>query len=226
MLLQGTGVLITSMQVLPEEDADFNVWFDKEHLPERVAIPGFLDGRRYESTNGSGRYLQIYNTVDFAALDSAAYHKVLANQTDWSKHHIPKFIRPTRVVGQLVESRGYARGAAVTLVRLRPKEGAKMLPALQPLLVLLDAAGVTALHFVEGDAELSKPLMTDVPYVGSEDGYIVVETSSVADGERIAAQLDAQLKASLETSLQTYGELIDVATYRYRLDVSAPVHRT
>ncbi len=215
MLLQGTGVLITSMQVLPEEDADFNEWFDKEHLPERVAIPGFLDGRRYESTNGSGRYLQIYNTVDFAALDSAAYHQVLAHQTDWSKHHIPRFIRPTRVVGQLVESRGYARGAAVTLIRLRPKKGVSMLPALQPGRRLVEAPGVSAVHFVEGDAELSKPLMTDVPYVGSEDGYIIVETSSVAAGERIASQWDI--------SVEAYGELVDMATYRYRLDVSAPV---
>ena len=215
MLLQGTGVLITSMQVLPEEDSDFNEWFDKEHLPERVAIPGFLDGRRYEATNSSGRYLQIYSAVDSAVLDSAAYHKVLANQTDWSKHHIPRFIQPTRVVGQLVESRGFARGAAVTLIRLRPKNDARMMPELHQFLSLLEKPGVTSIHFVEGNAELSKPLMTNIPYVGSEDGYIIVETSSIGAGQRVADHLDI--------SLGTYGDLIDVATYRYRLDMNAPV---
>jgi len=223
MLLPGTGILITSMQVLPEEDADFNVWFDKEHLPERVEISGFLDGRRYESTNGSGRYLQIYNTVDAAVLNSAAYHKVLDNQTAWSKHHIPRFIRPTRVVGQLVESRGYARGAAVTLIRLRPTPGARMLPALHGFLGLLDQAGVTSVHFVEGDAELSKPLMTNVPYVGSEDSYIIVETSNIADGEKIGEGISEHVATQSALSLSAYGELIDVATYRYRLDISAPV---
>lgn len=215
MLLPGKGVLITSMQVLPEEDADFNEWFDKEHLPERVAIPGFIDGRRYEATNSSGRYLQIYNAVDAAALNSPAYQKVLANQTDWSKHHIPRFIRPTRVVGELVESKGFARGAAVTLIRLRPKNGARMMPALRHFMGLLEKPGVTALHFVEGDAELSKPLMTDTPYVGSEDAYVIVETSSIAAGEQIADQLDVPLGS--------YGALVDAATYRFRLDVTAPV---
>ena len=217
MLLQGTGVLITSMQVLPEEDTDFNEWFDKEHLPERVAIPGFLDGRRYEANNASKRYLQIYNAVDATVLNSPAYHQVLANQTTWSKHHIPKFIRPTRVVGQLIESRGYARGAAVTLIRLRPQNGARMMPELGHFLGLIDKPGVTAVHFVEGDAELSKPLMTDVPYVGSEDSYVIVETSSIAAAEQIASELDVPLG--------TYGDLVDVATYRYRLDMHTSMVR-
>ena len=39
MVFAGTGILISSMQVRPEEEDDFNLWFDQEHLPERVAIP-------------------------------------------------------------------------------------------------------------------------------------------------------------------------------------------
>lgn len=214
MMLPGRGILISSMQVLPEEDADFNEWFDKEHLPERVAIPGFLDARRYEAVNASARYLQIYNTVNFEVLDSAPYREVLANQTDWSKHHIPRFIRPTRVVGQLVESQGFARGAAVTLIRLRPQKDARMMPGLRNFLTLLEKPGVTSIHFVEGNADLSKPLMTDAPYVGSEDSYIIVESSSVLAAERIANNLDVSCGA--------YGELVEVAAYRYRLDMNAP----
>lgn len=214
MFLAGCGILISSMQVLSEEDADFNEWFDKEHLPERVAITGFLDARRYESVDASKRYFQVYNTVDFEVLDGAEYQKVLANQTDWSKHHIPKFIRPTRVVGRLVASEGFARGAAITVVRVRPHNEAHMLPALQGFLGLLDTPGVTSVHFVEGDAELSKPVMQDEPYVGSEDAYIIIECSSVASAVQLAGKLDLPVNA--------YGELVNVATYRFRLDMNAP----
>ncbi|WP_342131089.1 hypothetical protein [Hydrogenophaga sp. OTU3427] len=201
------------MQVRPEEENDFNIWFDQEHLPERVAIPGFLDARRYESVASPVRYLQIYNAVDFETLNGAPYQAALANQTDWSHHHISRFIEPTRVVGRLVLSRGRARGAAVVLVRVRPRDGAQMLPSLQAYLALLDKPGVTSLHFVEGDAELSKPVMGDGPYVGSGDAYVIIECTGLSVAEAVVQQLEPPPSA--------YGECVDAAVYRFRLDLNA-----
>lgn len=201
------------MEVLPHEEDDFNEWFDREHLPERVRIPGFLDARRYESVAAPVRYVQIYNAVDFQTLDSAPYRAALATQTDWSIHHISRFIRPTRVVGRLVHSEGVARGVAVVFIRLRPLAGARMLPTLERYLALRDAPGVGSIHLVEGDAELSKPVMTDGPYVGSEDCYVVIECTSVAAAERVASGLEPPDRA--------YGQLVDVGVYRYRMDLGA-----
>ena len=213
MVFAGTGILISSMQVRPEEEDDFNLWFDQEHLPERVAIPGFLDARRYESLTSPVRYLQIYNAVDFEALDSAPYRAALASQTDWSLHHIARFIEPTRVVGRLVQSRGQARGVAVVLIRLRPQAGAQMLPALQSYFGLLGTPGVVSVHFIEGDAELSRPVMGDGPFVGTEDCYIVVECAGVPVAEHVAS--------TLEQPPAAYGALVSAAVYRFRMDLSA-----
>src|SRR5207245_2244198 len=47
MPLAGKGMLITLMDADPAEERDFNQWYDKEHLIERVSIPGFLEARRY-----------------------------------------------------------------------------------------------------------------------------------------------------------------------------------
>ena len=43
MPLAGKGMLLTSMDIDPEHEADFNRWYDREHLIERVAIDGFLE---------------------------------------------------------------------------------------------------------------------------------------------------------------------------------------
>lgn len=213
MVFGGTGILMSSMQVLAQEEDDFNLWFDTEHLAERVAIPGFLEARRYESLSAPVRYLQIYNAVDFEALDSAPYRAALAHQTPWSLHHIARFIAPTRVVGRLVHSRGQTRGAAVALVRLRPKEGARMMPSLEPCLRMLDVPGVVCAHFVEGDPELSKPVTVTGAHPGSGDDYIIFECARADVAQRVASQMDQPSSS--------YGELVEAAAYRLRTDLTA-----
>src|SRR5262249_24058535 len=46
MPLSGKGMLITVMDADPAEEEDFNKWYDREHIVERVAIAGFLEARR------------------------------------------------------------------------------------------------------------------------------------------------------------------------------------
>ena len=100
MPLAGKGMLITWMDIDPTEEQDFNLWYDREHLAERVAIDGFLEARRWAADKAPTKYFCTYSTDTFEALNSPAYKKVLANQTDWSKKHISRFRNPGRVVGR------------------------------------------------------------------------------------------------------------------------------
>ena len=52
MPLAGKGMLLTSMDIDPSDEAEFNRWYDREHLEERVAIDGFLEARRYVAHQG------------------------------------------------------------------------------------------------------------------------------------------------------------------------------
>ena len=217
MVFAGKGILISSMEVLPNEEADFNEWFDREHLAERVAIPGFIEARRYESVGAPTRYLQIYSATEFDVLNGAAYRAALAKQTDWSNHHISRFIEPTRVVGRLVRSEGVARGIALALVRLRPSGDPAMMPALAGIVDVLDKPGTASVHFVEADANLSRPVTADASYVGGQDCYVIIECTSEAASQRVVAEL--------QVPVQKYGELIDARVYRYRMDISASALR-
>ena len=60
MPIAGKGMLLTSMNVDAADEAEFNRWYDREHLEERVAIPGFLEARRYVAHDGNRKYLRFY----------------------------------------------------------------------------------------------------------------------------------------------------------------------
>src|SRR6202162_5854821 len=120
MPLAGKGMLLTSMDIDPANEAEFNRWYDREHLEERVAIDGFLEARRYIAHEGQPKYLSLYSSETFDVLDSPAYRTALANQTDWSRTNIARFKNMIRAVARITISRGQGRGAALGIVRLRP----------------------------------------------------------------------------------------------------------
>jgi hypothetical protein len=77
MPLAGKGMLLTSMDIDASDEAEFNQWYDREHLLERVAIDGFLEARRYVAYQGSPKYLCLYSTATFKVLDSPEYRTAL-----------------------------------------------------------------------------------------------------------------------------------------------------
>ena len=83
MPIAGTGMLMTSMDIDAEHEREFNQWYDREHLAERVAIPGFVEARRYVAVDAAPKYLGLYSTENFDVLDSDAYRTALGNQTAW-----------------------------------------------------------------------------------------------------------------------------------------------
>src|SRR5260370_16997993 len=87
----GKGMLLTSMNVDAADDAEFNRWYDREHLEERVAISGFLEARRYVAHDGNPKYLSLYSTETFEVLDSPAYRTALPNQTACPNPNITPF---------------------------------------------------------------------------------------------------------------------------------------
>ena len=89
---KGTGLLMVWADVPLEKEKDFNSWYNDEHLAERLAIPGFLSGARYEAVKGGPKHLAIYELESPAVLESAAYKKVQANPTEMTKRYGPQAI--------------------------------------------------------------------------------------------------------------------------------------
>jgi hypothetical protein len=180
--MAGKGMLLTSMNIDAAHEAEFNRWYDREHLEERVAIDGFLEARRYVAHDGNPKYLSLYSTETFEVLDSPAYRTALSNQTAWSKANIARFQNMIRAVARITVSQGTGRGAALGIVRLRPAGGEdKLSTALREQLDPTELDGIISMHLIESDPALSKPITDDpsAPNPGAGDWFVLIDATEI-----------------------------------------------
>ena len=80
----GRTILVVMMDVDPEHDEEFNRWYNDEHLPERLAIPGYVSARRFKLEEGQGvlQYLCIWELEDASPLQSQEYQAQNARSSE------------------------------------------------------------------------------------------------------------------------------------------------
>jgi hypothetical protein len=149
------GLLLVWTDIDAAFDGDFNRWYLREHMGERMAIPGFELARRFVAVAGSPRYLALYRTSSPAILRSEAYRSAFANQSEWSRRTFGRMQNTIRRVGAITAWSGGGEGGELTLYVV-PADGRC------PDGAALDAAtsidGVVAAYVLEPDPELSVPL--------------------------------------------------------------------
>jgi hypothetical protein len=89
---KGTALLMVWTDVPADREAEFNRWYNEEHIPERMAIPGFLACARYEAVKGGPKHLACYELENVEVLESDAYVKVSRNPTPWTQKIGPQAI--------------------------------------------------------------------------------------------------------------------------------------
>jgi hypothetical protein len=93
------GLLLMMTDIDPADEADFNRWYEDEHLAERMAIPGFINARRFTALEGGPKYLALYDLESPDVLQSPAYRHVAgAGKSAWTTRLEPKFINFRRNV--------------------------------------------------------------------------------------------------------------------------------
>jgi hypothetical protein len=92
---RGTGLLMVWCDVPADKEAEFNRWYNEEHLAERLSVPGFLSAARYEAVKGGPKHLAVYELENAAVMESEAYKKVSNNPTPWTKKTGPQAVATT-----------------------------------------------------------------------------------------------------------------------------------
>ena len=72
--MQNKGVFIVMAKVSPEQEADFNRWYDEDHMPKALnRFPGVISGRRHKILDGGDgyNYLAFYEFESQAKLEEA-----------------------------------------------------------------------------------------------------------------------------------------------------------
>lgn len=85
------GLLAVWTDIAPEAEREFNEWYNSEHIPQLLGVPGFLSGRRYQAVEGEPKYLALYDLTDAEVLKSDAFRQVREMPTEWTKKMLPLF---------------------------------------------------------------------------------------------------------------------------------------
>lgn len=114
------GVLIVWTDVAPEIEADFNEWYNREHLPDRILrMPGFLRGRRYVATVATvvaPKYLAYYDLQSTAVMLSQAHTALRRQRTARDKYFVPRFRNTIKGICDVVCRAGSGDGTHLVLL--------------------------------------------------------------------------------------------------------------
>jgi len=66
---------IGRMDVPPDVDAEFNIWYNTTYVPNYEKVPGVIRGRRYRAVSGTPTYLTLYEFEHPKVSESAEWEK-------------------------------------------------------------------------------------------------------------------------------------------------------
>lgn len=167
------GFLLVTMQPPPAFEEEFNAWYDQEHIPERLSVPGFVTGLRFVCIDGHPKYLAMYDLENFDVLASPAYMNVgFDKASPWTKR-VTGRVKVWRSAGdQVYAESGVTKPCArVLLLRLRGlkataekavvagmREAFEGQPEVSQVRVLAYKAGAGTIDYM-GFVELKQPMV-------------------------------------------------------------------
>jgi len=156
--LAGKGVVAIWHGIRPEGRAEFYEWHNREHMPERVGIPGFLRGRRYIAREGSPEFFTLYETATPEVLSGADYLARLNAPTEWTRRATLHFTDASRSLCRVVLSLGPGAGGWLMTWRYDVAQAREdeQRTRLEPVLhEIAQAPGIVGAHLCIADAKAS-----------------------------------------------------------------------
>jgi hypothetical protein len=161
MGLMGTGVLVNWGGVVESAEDDYNAWHSLEHMPERLAVPGFRRGRRAVAAAGTPaelKYFMMYEVDSPDVLVSAPYLARLNDPTPWTRRILAQYVAPSRTVCRVLASTGRGCGGYVATLQVAPRDLGPALDAARGDWIgeVMAIPGIIGAHAIEGDTTLGQ----------------------------------------------------------------------
>jgi len=208
MSLAGLGAVCIWHDLLPEARDDFHQWHNREHMPERVGIPGFRRGRRYVAIAGTPEYFNLYEADSAEVLGGQDYLNRLNAPTEWTRHVVPSFRNVSRSICRVVYTHGVGQGAFMLTLRfdVAQSDRSRVVKALRQRLLppLCDNKGIAGVHLCLADESISKvetaekKARADTTQVPT--WIILIEGNSSADVQAAGAALSQDLQPLLSAA--------------------------
>jgi hypothetical protein len=199
------GILAVFNDCAPEGRGHFERWYIREHLQERVGVPGFRFGRRYEAVPGSGAdrgFFAFYEVDSPEVLSSPAYVARLEAPTPWTLEAMKSFRNMVRTVCDLRWAAGDLVGSHAVVLRA-DEAMAPTAAAADVVAALAREDGVARVQLWTAAASQTRSDTAEMKSRGKDRlcaGALVVECIRRADAERVKAHLAATVPAALGIS--------------------------
>lgn len=191
------GILAIWNDAAPGRDADFNLWFQGEHLEERLGVPGFLYGRRHQAISGACGYFNFYLVESPDVLTSKPYLERLDNPTPMTKMIMADvFKNMNRTLCYRTLRRGAMRGAYAVTVRFNDQPDEAALTAL--INDLLRDIKITSGEIWMAADPAGAPVSLEEKIRGGDKkikGALMIDTIWQADAEALGARLKKEFPA-------------------------------
>jgi hypothetical protein len=160
MSLAGLGAVCIWHDLLPEATDEFHQWHNREHMPERVGIPGFRRGRRYVALSGTPEYFNLYEADSAEVLGGQDYLNRLNAPTEWTQRVVPSFRHVSRSICRVAYTDGVGQGGFMLTQRfdIGKADKVRVIEALRRRLLpmLSDRKGIAGVHLCLADESISK----------------------------------------------------------------------
>jgi hypothetical protein len=192
------GILAIFNDCRAGREAEFEAWFQGEHLIERLGVPGFLFGRRHRAISGTCGYFNFYLVESPDVLTSKPYLERLDHPTPMTRTIMSEvFINMNRTLCRRTARRGKFRGAfAVTARFNRPPDEAMLSGVLEKLAA---ATKVAAGEIWMALDPAGMPVSMEEQLRGGDKkiaGALLIDTLYQQDAETIGAQLTQQFPSA------------------------------
>jgi len=202
----GRAAVAIWCDVALEVREEFNHWHAHEHMPERLAIPGFLRGSRWVAEEGPG-YFILYEAQSEAAITGPDYLARLNNPTAWSRQMMPHHRNMIRGLCRIEASQGAALGHALLTLRFSAqRERAQALRAW--LAIMAKRKGIVATALLHHIGASQAPLTTEQRLRGGDQppDWVLLMNGYSAEALELS-----------EAELGAHGAMPGCAAGRYRL---------
>ena len=122
MSLSGLGMVAIWHDLVPEVRDEFHEWHNREHMPERVGIPGFHRGRRYAVIGSGPEYFNLYEASSIETLAGQDYLQRLNAPTAWTQRVVPSFRHVSRSLCRVAFTLGVGSGGVMLTLRFAVPE--------------------------------------------------------------------------------------------------------
>jgi hypothetical protein len=194
MALRGRGMLIVFAEVKAAHERDLDEWYNREHIDERVNLPGFRRARRYVAVTGDPKYLAIYECGTVGDLADPRYLERLADLTPWSRRVTSRFTKFHRLTARIRVDATHGSGGAVASLRFVPD------PAKRRALTLwlkdtafpaaIERPGMLGAFAAENDGKVAtapaRAQGASVPPLGPAEWVAMLEAGDAAAAEKAA----------------------------------------